>query len=76
MEPSELYQKSLYKYRNELTLYLTIMVISIGVMSSSGGSFDPCEARMTVFARTASCSLAEKDMIALYFQLKPTLIEI
>ena len=35
VEPSELYQKSLCKYRNELTLYLTIMVISIGVMSSS-----------------------------------------
>ena len=35
VEPSELYQKSLCKYRNELTLYLTIMVVSIGFMSSS-----------------------------------------
>ena len=34
VEPSELYQKSLCKYMNELTLYLTIMVISIGFMSS------------------------------------------
>jgi len=35
VEPSELYQKLLCKYRNELTLYLTIMVIFISVMSSS-----------------------------------------
>ena len=35
--PSELYQKSLCKYRNELALYLTIMVVSIGFMSSSIG---------------------------------------
>ena len=42
----------------------------------SGGPFDPCEARVTVFDRTASCSLAEKGMIALHFQLKPALIEI
>jgi hypothetical protein len=42
----------------------------------SRGPFDPCEARVTVFDRTASCSLAEKGMIALHFQLKPALIEI
>jgi hypothetical protein len=33
MEPSELYQKSLCKYRNELTL--SSMFVSEGVMSSS-----------------------------------------
>ena len=32
---NELYQKSLCKYRNELTLYLAIMVVSIGFMPSS-----------------------------------------
>ena len=42
----------------------------------SGGPFDPCEARVMVFDRTASCSLAEKGMITLHFQLKPALIEI
>ena len=42
----------------------------------SGGPSDPCEARVTLFDRTASCSSAEKGMIALHFQLKPALIEI
>ena len=41
VEPSELYQKSLCKYRNELTLYLTIMVVSIGFMSSSHSPLTP-----------------------------------
>ena len=41
VEPSELYQKSLCKYRNKLTLYLTIMVVSIGFMSSSKGLVAP-----------------------------------
>ena len=40
MEPSELYKKSLCKYKNELTLHLTIMVISICVMSSSVPGYD------------------------------------
>ena len=35
VKPSDLYPKSLCKYRNELTLCLTIMVISIGFMSPS-----------------------------------------
>ena len=42
----------------------------------SGGPSDPCEARVTVFDQTASCSSSEKGMIALHFQLKPALIEI
>ena len=42
----------------------------------SGGLSNPCDAHVAVFDRTASCSLAEKGMIALHFQLKPALIEI
>ena len=42
----------------------------------SGGPFNPCCVRVAAFDWTASCSLAEKDMIALHFQLNPTLIEI
>jgi len=42
----------------------------------SGGPSNPCEARMTVFDRTTSCSSAEKGMIALHFQLNSALIEI
>ena len=42
----------------------------------SNGPFNPCEACVTVFARSTSCSLAEKGMIALHFWLKPALIEI
>ena len=42
----------------------------------SGGPSNPCEARVMVFDRTASCSLAKKGMIALHFLLKHALIEI
>ena len=42
----------------------------------SGGPSEPWDDRVMVFDRTASCSLAEKGMIALHFWLKPALIEI
>ena len=42
----------------------------------SGGPFNPCYVRVAAFDWTASCSLAEKGMIALHFQLNSALIEI
>ena len=59
-------------------VHLSMVEVWVLVMLNffSGGPFDPCEACVTVFDRTASCSLAEKGMIALHFQLKPALIEI
>ena len=42
----------------------------------SGGPSNPYCVCVAVFDWTASCSLAEKGVIALHFQLKPALIEI
>ena len=42
----------------------------------SGGPSNPCYVRVVAFDWTTSCSLAEKGMISLHFQLNPALIEI
>ena len=61
-----------------LGVHLSMVEVWTFVMLNffSGGPFNPCEARVMVFDQTVSCSLAEKGMIALNFQLKPVLIKI
>ena len=52
-----------------LQAHLSLDCVSAFVLSVSfsGGPSNPCDARVAEFDWTASCSFAEKDMIALNF---------
>ena len=57
-------------------LLMACVLTSITLVFFFGGPSNPCDVRVTAFDWMASCSLAEKGMIVLHFQLKPPLIEI
>ena len=55
---------------------LACILTFVTLVSFSGGPSNPCDACVAAFDWMASCSLAEKSMIALHFQLKSALKEI